>query len=144
MKIQSKLKPKTNIDLTPLVDVVFTLLLFFILSYKEIKMHSHKLSLPQSNEAEQIKMDKKLPIIITIKKNGQLYLQNQKVNLNNIQMKLKNLLSKYDSLPELIISGGKDVPYHFIIKMIDISKSVGIKTINLRTQRMQKKNINKQ
>ena len=127
------LKKKNNIEINvaPLIDIVFLLLIFFMLAseftdFKTIDMISPN----QSNENIQ-KSD--LPIIINLSEEGIIELDNVTVNLEDlsetIKIKLKN--SKND---KIIVSTLNETKINILIKIIDAIRSLGIENIALITK----------
>ena len=80
-----------HINLTPLVDVVFLLLLFFMLTSHFVKAPAIKIALPDSKTAEPEVRDE---VIITITGDGTLFLDQDRVLLTGLQYNLQEKLKK--------------------------------------------------
>ena len=82
MRIKSrKGKIQSNIDMTPMLDVVFQLILFFLVSTTFAILPGIKLNLPQSTTAESTSMQ---GITISASENGELFFNDTKVDMNTL------------------------------------------------------------
>lgn len=82
MRIKSrKGKIQSNIDMTPMLDVVFQLILFFLVSTTFAILPGIKLNLPQSTTAESTSMQ---GITISASENGDLFFNDTKVDMNTL------------------------------------------------------------
>ena len=141
MKLQ-RLKRRNSgsiiLEMTPLIDVVFLLLIFFLVatSFEDIDS-GIKIDLPQSTIRE-IKAVKELQINIT---NGKvIYLKYQegnerksiKVSKEGLKKTLADKLSKAED-KTVIISGDKSLDYGFIVDIMTISKEAGAVELDIDT-----------
>jgi biopolymer transport protein ExbD len=130
MKPVRRNKKKTlDLNLTPLIDVIFMLLLFFILTSNFVKP-SMLLSLPEASSKARLK---KTDIVVSVDKNSNVFINREQVPLE----KLAELLTgKIEALPagsdkRIIFYGDEAMPYKGFVKVIDIIKSTGIDEINI-------------
>ncbi len=130
MKPVRRNKKKTlDLNLTPLIDVIFMLLLFFILTSNFVKP-SMLLSLPEASSKTRLK---KTDIVVSVDKNSNVFINREQVPLE----KLAELLTgKIEALPvgsdkRIIFYGDEAMPYKGFVKVIDIIKSTGIDEINI-------------
>ena len=95
MKFETKAKIfRGKLDLAPLVDVLFLLLIFFVLSTSFIFQPGHKVSLPKTNSSPMQASDK-LVIVVTTDLSGDeyvFYFNNEKVTLEQLEEKLSREL----------------------------------------------------
>ena len=136
MKFQRRLKPQATVDLVPMIDVVFQLVVFFMVSTTFIITPGIGLTFPASTTAEPVVMTK---IIVTIKSREELYLNQEKVSIALLGDRLKEIGTRDDD-PELertiVLEGDKEVPYSLIIEVLDILRKNGFKDVNLKTRKM--------
>ena len=129
MKLRKKPLPIAGFDMTPMIDIVFLLVIFFMVSSTFITNRGIKVKLPKSITSQSEVNNK---IIISIKENGDLYLNDQKV----LQKKLGQLLKKEklkSNQDLVIIKGDKQVPYSKMIEIMDLAKIAGLERISLAT-----------
>ena len=141
MKLQ-RLKRRNSgsiiLEMTPLIDVVFLLLIFFLVatSFEDIDS-GIKIDLPQSTIRE-IKTVKELQINITNSKNIYVKYQdgkerkNVKVTKERLKRVLEDKLSKAED-KTIIISGDKALDYGFIVDIMTISKEAGATELDINT-----------
>ena len=126
MEFKKKRKKDIHIDITPLVDTVFILLIFFALSLNFTKNSSFDIELPEISSKKTIPQDDK--IIVNITKDEILYLNGKRVD--NIVM-LKKELRKLEKIKEngLIIEADLNVRHGKIVEIMDTCKTSGINNI---------------
>lgn len=121
----------THINIAPLVDVVFLLLLFFMLTSHLMQEPAIKIKLPQSKTAEVVKDD---PKTIYISKNGEIYYKDTLVALKDLQTVLKSTLKGTDD--EFIrIKADKESDVGVLISVIDEVRLAGIRNYSIVTER---------
>jgi biopolymer transport protein ExbD len=126
MKFKKKRIKDIHIDITPLVDTVFILLIFFALSLNFTKNTSLDIELPEITSKKPTSHDDK--ILINITKDEIIYLNNKPVdNINN----LKKMLSQLQTIKKygLIIEADQNVRHGKIVEIMDICKTSGIDNI---------------
>jgi biopolymer transport protein ExbD len=125
-----KRREPLSIDLTPLVDVVFILLIFFIVSstFKH-KDYSLNLTLP-SAVAKETKIQRK-QINIEVTKNDIAFM-GEKVSFDGLQNKLENLKSQ--TLP-IVVKIDQDVKYDKVVRILDILQFNDLNNIALLTNK---------
>lgn len=118
-----------TIDIAPLVDVVFLLLIFFMLSTTfEIKP-GIKVNLPEGTTKELKKEPKDIKIFIT--KKEEIYFNGKRVSLD----KLKKELTKIRDKKKLIIIEADKFSYHgVVVSVMDVAKSTGFNNFAIATK----------
>ncbi len=126
------LRPRLRMDITPLVDIVFLLVAFFMLSSSLGKDQTLFVDLPK---AKQSKTSPAREIVITVDSQGQVYLHNQKLSDKNYQTQLITEIKKIGTDRHIIIRGDKKSPYEKIVGIMDTLSEQGIKNFALSIQR---------
>ncbi|MBA7639611.1 Tol-Pal system protein TolR [subsurface metagenome] len=119
-------------DLTPLLDMVFLLLIFFLLT-SFLVLPSIPVALP---EAETAEVHEKPDISITIKSDGSLQFNGKPVSDDKLQRSLKRIYT-FGQPKEVIIQSDKEVPFGRVIEVMDISKKSGARNISFLVERKQ-------
>lgn len=120
----------SNLDLTPVVDVVFNLLIFFALSLNFAAQTSGiKVKLPKASAAEQVKTK---DITINLTNEGKLFLNDEEVDTKSIIEKLKKI-EKKDIL--VIIKADNSVNHGSVVETMDIVKSNGFSRLAIAVER---------
>lgn len=134
MRIKSrKGKIQSNIDMTPMLDVVFQLILFFLVSTTFAILPGIKLNLPQSTTAESTSMQ---GITISASENGDLFFNDTKVDMNTLGKFLQEFdtgETKKEEFP-VMLEADSEVTNGTIVKIFDVIRENGYSLINLRTK----------
>lgn len=123
---------KSNVDMTPMIDIVFQLILFFLVSTTFAILPGIKLRLPQSSTAEGTSMQ---GITITVDKNGLIFFNEKEVLINELSTELISFDTKDVPKTEFPISleADENVTNGVIVKLFDVIRENGFSAINLRT-----------
>ncbi len=128
MEFMRPRKSAIGLDMAPLIDVIFLLLIFFMLSSSFLKP-SMELKLPQAMAT----IDKTIPeaIVVSAAKDGELSLNGNQVNLDNLQSSLKNLMQKTPDEPAVHVKGDKDMPYSVFVSVMNQLRLAGASRIHI-------------
>lgn len=113
-------RERPHIEIAPLVDIIFLLLIFFMLSSNFIKPMI-KMELPKALYEEKLE---KVDLVVTVDKQANIYINKEKVDIRDLKSKLAAKmasLGKYD----VIFRGDKNIGYDTFVNILDISKSAG-------------------
>ena len=124
MQIRERKRKSPSITITSLIDVVFLLLVFFMVSTTFAEHPGIKLELPSASSAEPSKLE---PLTLTIDKKGRMYLNGEGIREDELRRKLKEEAKGPDVT--LILKADKAVPYGYVIRAMDISRQSGIRRI---------------
>ncbi len=117
-------KPKmmAEINITPFTDVVLVLLIIFMIATPFIYQSSMNVQLPQASKSEETTRD----MIVTINSRGEVFLDNSKMDLNTLKVKLSAAVRNKPNA-SVIINGDKNVRYDSVIQVMDILTRAGVK-----------------
>ncbi len=132
MQFRRRLRPNANVDLIPMIDVVFQLVVFFMVSSTFIMTPGIALDLPQSTSAEPVVMDR---LVITVVSTDEVYLNRSRLDLPGLDGALAELGGNRDEQATLsvIIEGDQSVPYNLMVQVLDLLRRNGFRAVNLRT-----------
>ena len=112
-------RKRFHIDMAPLIDVVFLLLIFFMLTFA-IQGQGLALSLPEGEETEKVQKD----IIVKIDRNNKLYLNDRQIQIDSLGVALgEDLLRRSDKL--VVIDSAPKVKYGLFARVLDVSREAG-------------------
>jgi biopolymer transport protein ExbD len=118
-------KKRFEIDMAPLIDVVFLLLIFFMLTFA-IQGQGLVISLPEGEEAQKVEKD----ITIKIDQNSKLYLNDSLIRIDSLKAALeKELLSRADKL--VVIDSAPKVKYDLFARILDVSRDAGAENFSI-------------
>jgi len=122
-RVKRYIKPVINI--ASLVDVLFLLLIFFMVTSAFVEQPNIKLELPSTQHSEVSKIDK---VVLTIARDGQLFIQDEPVDKQNLEKELRRV--RLDTEEEvLVLKADKMVPYGDVVGIMDDAKGAGFKRV---------------
>ncbi|MDC3258247.1 biopolymer transporter ExbD [Flavobacteriales bacterium] len=116
MALRSRNKVSANFNMSSMTDIVFLLLIFFMLTSTLVSPNALKLLLPNS----KAKTLEKQTISISITKDIEYYVNENQVSLNSLEQELSILLEK-DKEPGIILHTDKTVAIEHVVKVMDIA-----------------------
>jgi len=131
MKVSKKYFKKARVEMIPLIDVIFLLLVTFIFFTMSMAIHRGlPVQLPSSSTAQVARKDF---VDITIKEDGKLYIDKKEMTLSEL---VDRLIVLHRESPEIrvLISGDKKASYELIISVMDAVKKSGIPGVSLETE----------
>ena len=118
-------KKRFEIDMAPLIDVVFLLLIFFMLTFA-IQGQGLAISLPEGEETQKEEKD----IILKIDRNNNLHLNDQQIEIDSLKSVLsEELLGRVDKL--VVIDSAPRVKYDLFARVLDISREAGAENFSI-------------
>ena len=126
-------------EITPLIDVVFLLLIFFMLATSFDERSAFKIDLPKSTVAKTKSTLKEVQVLVD--KDRNVYVrytdnsgksQNEKLDLTSFVSVVSEKLNNSES-KDVIISADKDIDYGFIVEIMSLLKESGASAINIDT-----------
>lgn len=119
----------STLDLTPVVDVVFNLLIFFALSLNFAATSGGiNVKLPSASSAEPVKIEQ---LTINLTKDGSIVYNDDTIDEAELKKKLNEVEDK-ESL--VIIRADNDVPHGKVVEVMDIAKSEGLSKLAFAVQ----------
>ena len=128
--LRSRYRPLAEINVTPMVDVMLVLLIIFMVT-APLMTSGVSVDLPKTN-AQPINNDSQ-PLTVTIRANGDVYLQDQQVALPDVVDKLKAIASNNPDR-RIFVRGDKDLPYGRIMELMGIITQGGFTHVALLAQ----------
>lgn len=131
MKVNLGSEVKSRIEMLPLIDIVFLLLVFFI--YIMLSMAVHRglsVELPTSTTAQ---IDKKLTLSVTIDQDGRIYLDKHPVALENLKEMLQRA-AKANADTGVLLFAERSLAYQRLFQVLDQIRSAGLSRISLQAE----------
>ena len=135
----SQAQQPAELELAPMIDVVFLLLIFFIVSWQFARFERDEdVTVPTAEESG--KKDRKVgEIIVNIREDGGIVLNGGEVTPPELLEKLKAIAENYPS-QAVILRGDGDAEYQYIITVLDQIKEAGIWNVAFATTKINKPN----
>lgn len=129
-ELERRRKADTNLNIAPLIDIVFLLLIFFVLSSHFISHKGFKVKLPKAVSAQTQKNEQ---VTVFIDKEGGIYLNDSEINIGQLKSLIRSELNKTNS-KTVVIKADEDVPLGLAVKVMDIAKEANADGLVISTK----------
>ncbi|NNK32393.1 MAG: biopolymer transporter ExbD [Xanthomonadales bacterium] len=137
MRLQHHFKEEPNVDLTSLIDVVFLLLIFFMVSTTFERQAVLKVDLPEASAVEE-REDPPDGLELVIDDTGLMFLNDQQlVDSTERTLRAAMELAAGDNreLP-LTLRADRQTPHHFVVTAMDVAAQLGFTNLSIATDRV--------
>ena len=130
-KYQSiRMNPESEVNVLPLIDVLFAILLFFMLSSIVLtEKNQITVQRPSNSQTERVGKDKKT-ITVTVQQDKKLYLRDEEVLVDELTDRL-NFLREKNSVDQILIDADKGCSYGDVMDVLDAVKAANLNSIGL-------------
>lgn len=118
-------RSKIVINITSLIDVIFLLLIFFLVTSTFSEQPGLKIELPRAASSEPREIEK---LVLSVTREGNLFLNQQPVGRSKLPELLARAARRQND-PTLILKADRQVSYGLIVELMDISHQAGLKKI---------------
>ena len=130
-----RLRPQTGPSLVPMIDVVFQLVVFFMVSTTFKLTPAISLALPQSSTAEATATTE---VVVTLAEASRVYVNGEEVSLETLGGELRVITTARADDPDgsplaVVVEGDRSVPYDVMVAVLDVLREEGITAVRLRT-----------
>ena len=130
MRFRNTSEEETQIDMSPLIDMVFILLIFFMVTTTFVK--DMKLDLDRPSASSGVTASTKSTRVF-IDNLGDVYVDNQQVRLYSLQSKLRDML-RVSTDKSILVVTDENVPAKLVLEVVDQSKLAGATDIGVATE----------
>ena len=124
MNIRGRNKISPEFNMSSMTDIVFLLLIFFMIASTLVTTNAIDILLPKASG----KTENKKSVAVSIKKDLSFYIDQSKVEVQNLEAELIQLLQK-EASPTLVLRAEKSVPVDYVVKVMDIANRNKFKII---------------
>ncbi len=130
MKLPPHAKRKARIEIIPMIDTMFFLLVFFMIATLSMTLQrGMPVNLPESSTATG---DIPNQVSLTLAENGDLFFNKEPVTVREIAPRLQDMLLK-QSEPSVVINADKAVPHGRVVAVMDAVRKTGITAMAIAT-----------
>ena len=133
MNIRPRQRPEVHLDLTPLIDVVFLLLIFFMVSTTFDKQTQLQVDLPEASEQEYDKTPKD-EIRIQIDRNGHFYVNEKELVTHDIETLMRAIRQEREQFKEkdlpIVVESDKQAPFQAAVMVMDAVGQLGLSRLS--------------
>ncbi|MFQ5659875.1 MAG: ExbD/TolR family protein [Gammaproteobacteria bacterium] len=137
MNFRPQRKDDVDVNITPLIDVVFLLLIFFMVSTTFDRESEINITLPKaSEEYTDVKPD---AVNIEVDIQGRVYINKQPLinsQLTTIREAIRNAIHDMEN-PPVIINADAQATYQLVIRVMDAARQLGLVNITFATQKLE-------
>ena len=126
-EIPIRKKQAANIDIAPLLDMVFILLIFFIVTSSFNRETGVEVTKPQAKSASNVPTKN---IMIAVTREGTIHINERQVDLSSLEDLLKNMLGKNPDR-EIVLIADKNSVTGKLVEVIDVCNLSGAKKISI-------------
>jgi Biopolymer transport protein len=137
MKFSSEDNNPSRLNLTSLIDVVFLLLIFFMVSTTFEKQSKLKIELPEASQTNTQAESQK--VTITINAKGQYYLNDKQLSVQDaghLKQQLNDLIEQTQS-GQVLIKADANAPHKYVVTALDVVGQLGIEGVSIATTEVQ-------
>ena len=130
MQFRDKSRKRVIINITSLIDVLFLLLIFFIVSSTFLEQPGMKLDLPQTSGQEAVRIEGYTLFILS---DGSIYLNEEELNVNTLSERLQEIAPEVEE-QGLIFKADETTRYGLVVEIMDRVKQSGITKLIIASQ----------
>ncbi|MBW1977035.1 MAG: biopolymer transporter ExbD [Deltaproteobacteria bacterium] len=126
MRFKTTKKEEPSLGIAPLIDIVFLLLIFFMVTSHFDIASGVRIQLPKVSKMTYEQQKDKVTLIID--KSGLIYVGGKKIGARELMKKLKYLVIE-KGLIQVVLQADKDVRHGVVVETMDIAKRAGVRSI---------------
>jgi len=134
MQVQAEDKPYDDINITPMLDLAYVLLIIFIIM-TTASVQGTKVNLPKASAAPSLA--KPTTKAITVTNDGKIFLDTIPVTLQELEQRLQQLKAVQPEFP-VVVRGDGTVQYQSVMDVLDLLGRLGITQVGLATKALVK------
>src|ERR1700749_4259476 len=125
MNLRRRHKEDAEVHTGPLNDILFILLLFFLIVSTLANPNVIKLTQPKSKSDTKAKQT----VVVSIDANKQFYIGTTRVTVDELKAKLQPFLAKEADQPSVVINADKTVPIDDVVAVMRVARDLGARTV---------------
>ncbi len=131
MGFRKKIQESPKVDLTPMIDVVFLLLIFFMISTTFVEQTGLNIKLPDAG-ADQIEQ-KNQDFHIYLTQDGRIYLDRDQITKESLLNKLNAIDLNIVKRSSFILMADQDVKHGLVVEIMDMARAAGFTNLAIAT-----------
>ncbi len=136
MHFRRRLTPSVRADMVPMIDVVFQLVIFFMVSSTFLQTPGIPIVLPESTTAESVTMTN---MVVSVVSEDEIYLNKDVYSLDTLGPALQLISDEEkEALTAVVIEGDQAVSYELLVEILDLLRHNRFDGVNLRMRDSEK------
>lgn len=130
-KNRNQEQDNAEIDMTPMLDIVFIMLIFFIVTTSFVKEAGIDVNRPKAEQATQ---KQSANIFIAVSANGEIWMDKRMVDVERVAANIEKMLAEQPT-DMVVIQADKEARHGLVVKVMDQIKSAGIDKISIAAEK---------
>lgn len=130
MQFRTRPRRKVFLNITSLIDVLFLLLIFLMVSTTFLEQPGIKLELPEAQSAVLVEQKE---FTLFVDKEGKVFLNDSEVRIEDLEARIKKVLPEMKK-GAIILKADQDVSHGIVVRLMDIVKRSGVKKLVIGTK----------
>ncbi len=122
---------EATIDMTPMLDIVFIMLIFFIVTTSFVKEAGIDVNRPQATQATQ---KKSANIFVAVRENGEIWMDKRMVDVERVAANIEKMLAEQPT-DMVVVQADKAARHGLVVKVMDQIKAAGIEKISIAAEK---------
>ncbi len=122
----------SGLNLTPLVDVMFHLMIFILVTAQYSSVYSMKVDLPKAETAQHVG-ERKI-VVVALTDDEKIFFEKDKVDLTKLEERLKEL-AVLEEPPQVILRADAKSTTGILVQVMDLVQKVGLRKVSLQTEK---------
>lgn len=119
-----------GIDMTPMLDIVFIMLIFFIVTTSFIRESGIDVNRPKASSASE---QKNASLLVAIRPNGEIWIDKRPVDVRAVRANIEKLRAE-NPQGSVVIQADRDARTGLLIKVMDQIRLAGVENVSIATQ----------
>ncbi|WP_430229819.1 ExbD/TolR family protein [Nitrosomonas communis] len=129
MDFETRQRTSPTINLTPLIDCIFTLVIFIILAANFQRIQTLDVSVPEAESSNEAEIES---LVITIPVTGTIKVENEEIELSGLKHELQSKISRYKTV---LLVADRSVPVQRLVQILSDVQAVGFTSVSVATQK---------
>jgi len=124
-------RSRPEVQIAPLIDVVFLLLIFYAVTTQFVSDQRLKLKLPEAKTAESVGRGREeKPAVVTVAADGSIWIDEQQVPEHDLEARIRRLVERAPD-KQIILKGDRGADYGVVVRVLDVAREVGATGIQM-------------
>lgn len=126
---QMHAEEENSIDLTPMLDVVFIMLIFFIVTASFIKETGIDVNRPDASTAQQVE---KASILIAVRDNGEVWMDRRRIDIRQVRANIERMRAE-NPQGSVVVQADQKATTDIVVRVLDSAREAGVYDVALAT-----------
>ena len=126
---------RQEVQIAPLIDVIFLLLIFYAVTTQFVTDERLKLKLPEAKTAESVgRTEEERPSEVKVASDGTVWIDDREVPDADLERRIRELVERAPD-QQIILKGDRDADYGTVVKVLDTARAVGATGVQMSAEK---------